>query len=66
MRSGQPASQILQELQQALEQEWGEFRKTVFVDRSSLCRDGSVLCYRLIDDTTDIDFEVTSAERYGL
>ena len=44
----------------------GEFRKTVFVDRSSLCRDGSVLCYRLMVGTTDIDFEVTSSERYGL
>ena len=40
----------------------GEFHKTVFVD---LCREGSVLCYRLMDGTTDIDFEVTSSERYG-
>jgi hypothetical protein len=30
--SRQPAPQTLQELQQALEQEWGEFGKTVFVD----------------------------------
>jgi hypothetical protein len=44
----------------------GEFRKTVFVYWSSLCRDGSVLCYRLIVGTTDIDFEVMSYERYGL
>ena len=44
----------------------GEFRKTVFVDWSSLCRDRSVLCYRLMLGTTDIDFEVTSSERYGL
>jgi hypothetical protein len=44
----------------------GEFRKTVFVDWLSLCRDGSVLCYRLMVGTTDIDFEVTSSERYGL
>ena len=44
----------------------GEFRKTVFVDWSSLCRDESVLCYMLMVDTTDIDFEVTSSERYGL
>jgi hypothetical protein len=32
LRSRQPAPQILQKLQQALEQEWGEFCKTVFVD----------------------------------
>jgi hypothetical protein len=32
VRSRQPAPQTLQELQQALEQEWGEFRKTAFVD----------------------------------
>jgi hypothetical protein len=32
VRSRQPAPQYLQELQQALEQEWGEFRKTVFID----------------------------------
>jgi hypothetical protein len=66
LRSRQPAPQILQELRQALKQEWGKFRETVFVDRSSLCRDGSVLCYRLMDGTTYIDFEVTSSEPYGL
>jgi hypothetical protein len=44
----------------------GEFRKIVFIDWSSLYRDGSVLCYRLMVDTTDIDFEVTASERYGL
>ena len=44
----------------------GEFRKTVVVDWSSLCRDGSVLCYRLMVGTTYIDFEMTSSERYGL
>jgi hypothetical protein len=32
MRIHKPAAQTLQELQQALEQEWGEFRMTVFVD----------------------------------
>ena len=32
VRSRQPAPQSLLELQQAFEQEWGEFRKTVFVD----------------------------------
>jgi hypothetical protein len=32
VRSRQPAPQSLQELQQALEQEWREFRKTVFID----------------------------------
>ena len=32
VRSRQPAPQTLQELQQALEQEWGRIRKTVFVD----------------------------------
>jgi hypothetical protein len=44
----------------------GEFHKTVFVDWSSLCRDRSVLCYRLMVGTTDIDFEVMSSEHYGL
>ena len=44
----------------------GEFRKTVFVDWSSLFLDGSVQCYRLMVGTTDIDFDVTSSERYGL
>jgi hypothetical protein len=43
----------------------GVFRKTVFVDQSSICRDGSVLYYRLMVGTTDIDFEVASSERYG-
>ena len=37
-----------------------------FVDWSSLYKDSSVLCYRLMVGTTDIDFEVTSSERYGL
>jgi hypothetical protein len=32
VRSRKPAPQALQELQQTIEQEWGEFRKTVFVD----------------------------------
>ena len=32
VRSRQPAPLTLQELHQALEHEWGEFRKTVFVD----------------------------------
>ena len=44
----------------------GEFHKTVFVDWSSLCRYGSVLCYKLMVGTTYINFEVTSAERYVL
>ena len=66
VRSRQPAPQTLQELQQALEQEWGEFCKTVFVDWSNLCRDRSVLCYRIMVGTTNIDFEVMSSERYGL
>jgi hypothetical protein len=44
----------------------GEFRKIVFVDWSSLCWDGSMLCYRPMVDPTDIDFEVMSSERYGL
>jgi hypothetical protein len=66
VRSRPPAPQILQELQQVIEQEWGRIPQDVFVDRSSLFRDGSVLCYRLMDGTTDIDFEVTSSERYGL
>jgi transposase len=44
----------------------GEFRKTIFVDWSSLFLDGSVQCYRLMVGTTDIDFDVTSSERYEL
>jgi hypothetical protein len=63
--SRQPALQTLQELQQDLEQEWGEIPQDC-IRRLSLCRDGSVLCYRLMVGTTDIDFEVTSSERYGL
>ena len=43
-----------------------EFRKIVFIDKSSICRDGSVMCYRLMVGTTDIHFEVTSSARYGL
>ena len=61
----QPEPQTLQEQQQAPEQEWGEFRKTVFIEWSSLCRDGSVLCYTLKVGITDIDFEVTLSDRYG-
>jgi hypothetical protein len=33
----------------------GEFCNTVFVDWSSLCQDGSVLCYILMVGTTYID-----------
>jgi hypothetical protein len=44
----------------------GEFHKTVFVDSSSLCRGGSVLCYRLMVGTTYIEFGVMSSEGYGL
>jgi hypothetical protein len=44
----------------------GEFHKTVFVDSSSLCRGGFVLCYRLMVGTTYIDFGVMSSEGYGL
>ena len=44
----------------------GEFRKTVFVDWSSLCREWSVLCYRLMVGTIDIDIEDMSSERYVL
>jgi hypothetical protein len=32
VRNRQPAPQTLQELQQVLEEEWGEFHKTVIVD----------------------------------
>jgi hypothetical protein len=32
----------------------------------SWAADVSVLSYRLMVDTTDIDFEVTSSERYGI
>ena len=49
--SRQPAPKTLQELQQALEQEWGRIPRTY----SSIDRDVFVLCYRLMVSTTDID-----------
>ena len=60
VRSRQPAPQTLQELQQVLEQEWGRIPQ----DRIRRLIE-SVLCYRLMVGTTDIDFEVVSSERYG-
>jgi hypothetical protein len=38
----------------------------VYRRRNARFADVSVLCYRLMVDTTDIDFEVTSSKRYGL
>ena len=42
-----------------LSKNMGGLRKTVFVDWSSLCRDVSLLGYKLMVGTTDIDFEGT-------
>jgi hypothetical protein len=66
VRSLQPAPQALQELQQALEQEWGR----IPLDRIRRLIESMPRRVRAVlqanGGTTDIDFEVTSSERYGL
>ena len=66
VRSLQPAPQALQELQQALEQEWGR----IPLDRIRRLIESMPRRVRAVlqanGGTTDIDFEVTSSERYEL
>jgi hypothetical protein len=62
VRSLQPAPQALQELQQALEQEWGR----IPLDRIRRLIESMPRRVRAVlqanGGTTDIDFEVTSSE----
>jgi hypothetical protein len=66
VRSRKPAPQTLQELQQAFEQEWRRIPKDRIRRLIESMPRRFVLCCRIMVGTTDIDFEVTSSERYGL
>ena len=66
VRRRQRAPQTLQELHQALEQEWGRIPQDRIRRLIESMPRRVVLCYRLMVGIMDTDFEVTSSERYGL